>query len=162
MNNSCCSCLKPNASLECGLCKEAVCKKCAHFLAEDSFSFLTLIPQELSHQVYCSGCYQDKILPQQESYNETLQRAKDVAVFFKAQSKETRLMSRKNPPVTVNDCADKEEAVLKLAFLAASQNLNAVIDVDVCSKKIRMGTYQTQVWSGSGVPLNVSEKKLSR
>lgn len=53
-------------------------------------------------------------------------------------------MSRKKQLVTVTDCSDKEEAVLKLAFLAANQNLNALIDADICSKKIRTGTDKTQ------------------
>lgn len=160
MENSCCSCLKPKATLLCGLCKEAVCKKCAQYLEEGCFSFLKEIPGELSHSVYCRHCYEDKIAPELDSYNEAMQRAKEIAVFYKDQSKETRLMSRKSAAILVADCADKEEAVLRLAFLAAKLNFNGIIDVDVSAKKIRDGAYQTQSWSGSAIPTNISAKKI--
>lgn len=162
MENSCCSCLKPKATLVCGFCKEAVCKKCTQFLEEDSFSFLAKVPEELSHLAYCPRCFQEKISPELEAYNEIMERAKDIAVFYKAQSKETRLMSRKASPLLVADCSDKEEAVLRLAFFAAKANFNGLIDVDVNAKKVREGAYQTLTWSGSGIPANISEKKLNR
>ncbi len=47
-----------------------------------------------------------------------------------------------------------------LAFLASLEKCNAVIDVDLKSKKVRAGSYQTTVWSGSGMPANVSDELL--
>lgn len=159
MENSCCSCLKPSATLQCGICKDSVCKKCAQFLGEDSFSFLEKVSEELSHNVYCPQCFDAKVVSALEAYNETMERAKNLAVYLKDQSKETRLMSRKAQPVQVLNCADREETLLRLAFLAANAGFNCLVDVDLTSKKIREGSYQTQSWSGTAVPVQVTGRR---
>lgn len=162
MENSCCSCFKPKATLQCGICESAVCKKCAQFLEEDSFSFLTKVPKDLAHSVYCLQCFDAKVAPELEAYNDTMEKAKDIAIYYKDQSKETRLISRKELPVEVVDCADKEEAILRLAFFAAQGSFNGLIDVDMTSKKIREGAYQTQKWSGTAIPAHIDPKRLNR
>ncbi|MGZ6460585.1 MAG: hypothetical protein ACXWQX_16150 [Bdellovibrio sp.] len=91
-----------------------------------------------------------------------MEQAKNVAVFFKEQSKETRLMSRKASAFVVKDCADKDETVMRLAFFAAKANFNGLIDVDISFKKVREGSYQTLKWNGSGIPVNINNKKSFR
>ncbi|WP_413613263.1 hypothetical protein [Bdellovibrio sp. HCB-110] len=162
MENSCCSCFSAKAPLECGICKSAVCKKCAQFLEEDSFSFLAKIPQDLSFNVYCPQCFDAKVAPELDSYNDTMERAKSIMVFFKDQGKESRLMSRKEPPVQVVDCADREETLLRLAFFAAKANYNGLVDAELTSKKIREGSYQTHKWSGTAIPTHIDPKKVNR
>lgn len=160
MENSCGSCLKPSATLECGCCKDPVCKKCANFVEADYFSFLGKIPAELSHQVYCHRCYEDKVAPEMLRYEDAMERARNFPVFFTTQSKETRLIKRKEQALTVQNCADRDETLLRLAFLAAQGGFNALIDVELTSKKIKDGTYQTQIWSGTGVPVQADPKRL--
>lgn len=81
-------------------------------------------------------------------------------VFMKAQFKETRFIKRLEEPVKVAECADYDETLLRLAFQAAQLNYNGVIDVDITSKKVRTGNYQTSVFSGTAIPANVREDKL--
>lgn len=159
---TCCSCQKPKATLQCGLCKSAVCKNCAQFLPEGSFSFLKEIPEDLKHGTYCGPCYDSKVAPELSDYEETMERAKNIAVFFKNQSKETRLMRRAERPFKITDCADRDEALMRLAFLAAKGKYNALIDVDITSEKILSGRYQTSKWSGTGVPTTLDERRINR
>src|ERR1035437_2303760 len=100
--NLCSSCQKQKAVLECGLCHAVLCKKCTQFLDEDSFSFLKSIPEELTFN-YCTTCFEGKIRPQLDAYNEDMERAKDIVIFYKAQSKETRLMKRSEKPFKVEN-----------------------------------------------------------
>ncbi|KYG70611.1 hypothetical protein AZI85_01350 [Bdellovibrio bacteriovorus] len=159
-NNVCCSCQKPKATLECGHCKSAVCKNCAQFLEKDTFSFLQVLSEELSHSTYCGACYDNHVAPQLADYSETMEEAKNVAVFFKTQTKETRLLKRKEKPFKVKDCPDREETLLRLAFLAAKAKFNGLIDVDIQSEKVLQGRYQSTKWSGTGIPVQLESKRL--
>lgn len=89
-----------------------------------------------------------------------MERAKNLTVFFTADSKRTRNFSRKEKPIKVKDCTDREETLLRLAFLAVHANFNALIDVDIVSQKIRHGTYQTTQYSGTAIPVNLNLDKI--
>lgn len=91
----CSSCQKPKATLKCGLCTDALCKSCAQTLDADSFQMLKEIPPHLSHKAYCVPCFDSKVAAELETYNQDLEKARNVYVFTKAQSKETRLIKRK-------------------------------------------------------------------
>lgn len=164
MSNQNCSCgQKTKSGLICGICAASLCKGCAVFLEEDSFSFLPTVPAELSHSVYCGSCFVEKVTPEMDSYLRTMEQAKNIAVFEKNQGKETRFLSRKEKTVQVNDCADKAETLLRLAFFAAKANFNAIIDVEVTGKKAHEGgSYKRTVYSGSGVPTHVDARKIVR
>lgn len=86
--------------------------------------------------------------------------AQEIMVFMKVQNKETRNIKRLEEPVSVVDCADRAETILRLAFFTAQMNYNSVIDVDITSRKILTGNYQTTVFSGTGIPAHVNEAKL--
>lgn len=159
MEKSCCSCLTAKASLECGICHEAVCKKCAQFLGEDSFSFLSKVPQDLSHRVYCPQCFEKNVSAELQEYNQNIERAKNISVYLKDQSKESRLLKRTEAPVQVESCKDRDEVILRLAFMAVLANYNGLVDVDVIGKKIRNGSYQTQNWSGTGIPTHIPDRR---
>lgn len=108
----------------------------------------------LSHGAYCGPCYDFKVAPELEAYQEAMTAAKNIAVFFKDQSKETRNFKRLEKPYKIEGCEDREETLLRLAFFAVKDNFNAIIDVDITSKKVRTGAYQTQIWSGTAIPTN--------
>ena len=157
-----CGCGKSTSGLECGLCKAALCKSCTVFLDADYFSFLPKVPQELTHCAYCNDCFTAQIQAQVDEYDQKLERAKNILVYEKKQSKETRLFKRLEEPVNVTNCSDRQETLLRLGFLAAELNYNAIIDVHIEAKKISNGSYQTTVFSGSGIPTKVDTSKIIR
>jgi uncharacterized protein YbjQ (UPF0145 family) len=161
-NVVCVVCRKENVNFECGICNDPICKACTHFVEPNQFEFLTDIPAELAHGSYCTFCYNSKVEPEIEHYNQVKERAKSVFVFFKHQGKLTRLMTRSHHTVTVKDCADREETLMRLAFQAAQANFNAVIDIDLVSEKVRMDAYQTSKWHAVGIPANINPDRYNR
>lgn len=160
---ACVTCHKTKATLVCGICACTVCKYCAQIMDESAFSFLPKVPEKLKHQVYCSACFDKDVAPELQTYNETMERAKEVQVFFIDQSKETRLIKRpERKPYRITDCADEDETVMRLAFLAAQANYNALIEVNVVYEKVRQNSYQTHIWSGTGMPAHVEARRLIR
>lgn len=157
---SCCVCSQVKAPLVCGICGGSICKKCTQFTEEGAFSFLKTVPPALAHQIYCGVCFDREVAPALTEYEATMEAARNIMVFMKSQSKETRLISRKEPVVKVSDCADHDECILRLAFFAAQLKFNALIDVQVTPKKLITGGYQTTVYSGTGIPAHVHENKL--
>ena len=89
-----------------------------------------------------------------------LEQAKNVAMFYKDQGKETRRMSRVEKPLTVDNCLDKNDMILRLAFRAIEAGFNTLVDVDLVSQKVRNGNYQHLVWSGTAVPVSLEPEKL--
>jgi hypothetical protein len=156
----CSSCYKPKSQLACGICNSAICKSCAVFVSEDQFSFLQPLPADLSHTTYCPTCFNSKVTDAISSYDQTMEQAKNIEVFYKKQSKETRFFSRLEKPLSIEDCADYDEAILRLAFRATQAGFNALIDLDLKSKKIRDGRYQTSSWSGTAVPSHIDPSKI--
>ncbi len=163
MEKSVCSnCQKSKAALSCGICESIICKYCAQFLDEETFSYLPNIPHELSHTVYCQGCYQDKVEVSLREYNQDLVSAKEILVFFKNQGKETRLIKRLEDPIFVENCSDYKDTVMRLAFLTFKANYNGIVDIVISSEKVRTGSYQTLKWKGTGVPAIIRADKLLR
>lgn len=157
---SCTLCRKPKGVLSCGICKQNFCKKCTETLAKDSFSFFGKIPEALTHRTYCGPCYDEKVAPELFEYQSLMQKAKGVFVFVKGQGEETRLLNRNEKPIRVQACADKDETLLRLAFLAVKANFNTLLDVEISSKKLRDEGYQTTLWSGVGIPTRVDKKRF--
>ena len=89
-----------------------------------------------------------------------MDQAKNTLVFMKAQFKETRFVKRIEDPITIAECSDYDEIILRLAFKAVELNLNGIIDVDITAKKVRTGNYQTSVFSGTAIPVNILEERL--
>lgn len=159
---SCVSCNATKASLICEVCKASLCKACAQFLDEDSFAFMEKLAEDLKHSTYCPRCFDERVAPALMTYEETMERAGDVNVYFKAQSQESRFIRRVEKPLHVKDCADRDEVVLKLAFRAAQGGFNCLLDVETLSQKIIHGKWQTSTWSGSAIPASVDPKVLER
>ncbi len=89
-----------------------------------------------------------------------MEKAKEIMIFTKSQAKETRFVKRLEEPFNLKNYADHDEIIMRMAFRAVEMDFNAVIDVDVYSEKVRMGSYQTQTWCGTGIPAHVDEKKI--
>lgn len=161
-NSTCVSCYSPRASLECAGCHESVCKSCAQFADGSLFPFSSVIPDGLSEGAYCLQCFETKVRPEIEAYERTAEAAKNIEVFMKNQSKEFRLLKRAEKQVEVRDCEDRDEALLRLAFLAVQSGFDALVDVDLLPKKVRIDGYQTSVWNGTAYPARYDAKKVGR
>ncbi len=120
------------------------------------------IPAELTHRCYCAPCFNDKVGPALDAYNQNVRKAKAVFIFTKFKGEQTRLMKRNEKPIQVEGCLDERDTLLRLAFLAVKVGCNAVIDVDIRAKKLRNEGYQTIRWQASGIPTKVDADKLNR
>ncbi len=158
----CTICQKPKAKLECGLCKEPICKGCTQFVDENFFSFQKEIPKDLAFTTFCGTCFNLTIEPAIENYEETMQKAREVSLFYKDQGKETRRMVRAEKPIVIENCLDKDELILRLAFRAAEESFNTLVDVDLVSQKVKQGNYQHLIWKGTAVPISLEPEKLKR
>lgn len=161
MSLICSSCRQPKSSqgYHCGVCQRSLCKNCAQFLDDSFFSFLKNIPEELKYASYCAPCYDQIVAPAKESYLRVMKRAKGFYVFYK-KDKKVPVESRARFKVSVENCSDRKETILRLAFLAADEPYNAVIEVDVVSKKIRNYGYQKLSWSGTAFPAQIRVSQL--
>jgi hypothetical protein len=121
------------------------------FLDGEFFSFLKIVPEDLKHPSYCGPCYDQKVVSSMESYLEIIERAKKMDIFYKNE-RNVPVIRRSNVKLSVNDCPDRKETLLRLAFLAAEQSYSAVVGVDLSSKKILTAGYQKSNWSATGFP----------
>ena len=156
----CCACRLPRAQHECEVCYEPICRTCLQRVDEATFMFQPKLPEILTHNVYCQLCYDEHVAPRLETYNEVLTRAKEV--FFITLSFRGFLptLKKAKTEISVKDCTDRDETIMRLAFLAAEAGYNSIIYGEVTSQKVRDNAYQTSRWSGHGLPAIVDEAKL--
>ena len=157
----CASCKQTKARVTCGLCETPICRTCAQFLERHSFLLWEpKVPAELEHETYCAPCFISKVAPALSDYEDTVNRARAVLVFWRSRGDETRVVRSSEKPLSVADCSDEKDTLLKLAFLAAQKKFNALLDVEFKTKKVRNGGYQTTIWSGAGIPARVDASKF--
>jgi hypothetical protein len=148
--------------MTCGLCQSSVCKGCVEVLQAEAFSFMKERPQELIHNHYCSVCYATKVQPAIRSYNEIMKQAKEVFIIDKPRRQPLPILKRSAETLLVEDCLDREETVLRLAFMAAERGFNAVIKAKVVYRKVRNAGYQKMLWQGTGFPAVLQGDKLAK
>lgn len=155
----CKTCRKPKANFECGICHEHMCKTHTQFVS-DTFSFLKKVPQELTHPTYCVNCFDDKVAGPLADYENTMEQAKEVMMFTKDQTKMTGHLKRKEEPVSVVDCEDQDETILRLAFQAAQMGHNCILDVDIKTRKIIVGSHKKTIFSATAIPITIDPKEV--
>jgi hypothetical protein len=147
----------------CDLCQEPVCKDCQELLTPETFAFLPEPkPKELTLNRYCPGCFDTHVQPAQTQYEETLETAKQAYFFFKTQKAQLPITKRAQTPLKIESCPDRDETILRLAFLAIREGYNSIVDAEVTSEKVRNEGYQTSRWRGVGTPATVDTEKLER
>jgi hypothetical protein len=151
----CVICRSPKTTLKCGICQDPLCRACIECLDDDAVSLMSVIPPELTHRSYCPNCYAQKVEPQIRAYEEIVEKAEDINLFYIKEGKATRLMKRMEKPFQVNNCRDKNQAIMRLAYLAAKSNFNTLIDIDISVVRTRINSYKTSIWQGSAVPTNL-------
>jgi hypothetical protein len=90
----------------------------------------------------------------------TLKRARSVFFLDKPRRRPLPILKKSADALSVTGCADREETILRLGFLAAEKGFNAVIRAEVFPKKIRNAGYQKMEWTGTGFPAVVDEERI--
>lgn len=150
-----CSCRRPAKNRSCGLCHIPVCKDCEKLLADDAFLYAPVLPEGAGHSRYCIECFEQKIEPQLATYSETLELAKNITHVSVNYRRPLPTIKEANNDILVEDCVDRQEAILKLGFMAALGGYNSIIRTKVESKKIRNHAYQTSSWSACARAANL-------
>ncbi len=145
-------------SFRCGVCDCLLCKECAQFQEESFFSFLKEIPKALRHSIYCAPCHAREVEGAKQPYLELLEKAKEVYVFF--ENRAVPLIRRSKTKVSVENCPDRDETLLRLAFFAAEQSFNALVEVELNSEKVFNHGYQSLNWSGTAYPAEIRAASL--
>lgn len=151
----CKTCRKPKAPYSCGLCHDHMCKAHAQFLTENFSALRKEVPETLKHSTYCIPCFDDQIAAPLADYNEKMEKARDVIIYSKEQSKLTRLIKRKTDPYKVENCEDEQEALMKMSFYAVEDGFNCLIDVQFQTRKIISGSHKKTMFAASGVPVTI-------
>jgi len=89
-----------------------------------------------------------------------MERAKEVIVFSKDETKKTGHLKRKEEPYLVEDCEDHDETILRLAFFAARDGFNCLLDVHVSNKKIIVGSHKKTIFSGRAIPITIDSNEV--
>jgi len=131
------------------------------FIDDDRFSLQTE-QMSIPHSAYCPTCFEIHVAPIVIIYNQTVEKAKNIQIYESTQGKETRFLKRTEKPIHVEQCLDRAETLLRLAFSAAADGFNGIIDVEIKPTKIRNGSYQTTIWSGTGIPTQIESRKIMK
>lgn len=133
------------------------------FVDDETFAFLDRLPEGVALGAYCLPCFDVRVRPALDDYEDLMSAAENVNMFYLSQSKESRFVRRTERKIQVDNCTDKQEAILRLAFKAVQIGKNALVDVDLKSRKvIAAGGYQSSLWTGVAVPAVIDEAHLNR
>ena len=157
--DTCKTCKKPKASYTCGICQECTCKNCTQFLTE-TFDYRKVVPKDLTHPSYCGPCFDERVARPLQEYNETMEKARDIIIYSKAQTQLTRFLKRKAEPYRVENCEEEKEALMRMSFFAVEAGYNCLIDVVLSPKKIVTGSHKKIVWSATGAPITIDPTKI--
>lgn len=161
-NAACSTCRAPRATTDCALCSEPLCRRCVILPAGDAFALDPQAAPELKLPRYCQRCHDDRVAAPLAAYEETLALARDVIYLPKTYKMQVQVLKKAKNEVRVEACADRDETILRLAFLAARDGYNALIQAEVERRKVRNHAYQTSEWSGHGFPATLDVERLNR
>jgi hypothetical protein len=170
-NEKCYYCDSTKGVCDCGLCQKTICKKHREHVPEGTFSFFTVVADVLTKENYCHECYEAHVLPEKVRYDDLMFKAHEAYYLSRAYRGNVRIMKKHIKRVEVNDCDDRREMILRMAFMAAELGYNAVIDAVLESNKVRIGatknvpgkgTYQTHSWKGSALPALIDGEHLEK
>lgn len=91
-----------------------------------------------------------------------MSRARQVLVIDKPRRMPLPLIKKSKQLLTVRDCTDREEALMRLAFQAAELGFNAIIKVEMEYQKVRVREYQHTLWHVTGFPADLDPIRLER
>lgn len=157
-SSSCVICNNPKANITCRECDSSVCKSCIEFVGDALFEYDEYTDETSPVGHYCSSCYTTTIVPRLDVYNEIVERAKEVSVFSTEKSQESRLIKRTDVKLKIDECEDKEDLIMKLAYMAAKAGYNSIVDMDLVYTKTRDGSFKLANWSGTATAANLNSR----
>ncbi len=157
---TCTSCRLPKATEPCGVCDEGVCRKCVQTTSDETFQFETEVAEILKKPRYCTRCWDEHVAEALNRYEEIVTRARQVAWLPKGYRVPVPVLRKANREARVEGCADRDEVIMKLAFIAARDDYNALVKGETQSKKVRNEGWQTSSWSGWATPAYVDPRRL--
>lgn len=160
MNEVCIACRSPKADTPCGICESPICRNCRIFLDKDAFLFQAELEADLKHSFYCPNCYDEKVAPPLAQYNQDVETARGVFVYFTTAKRKVPTLKKSLIKVKVENSPDRDQTILKLAFQAVKQGFNAIIETEVVSAKVRNEGYQKSAWSGKAIPVMVDAVRM--
>ena len=95
-------------------------------------------------------------------YEDKMARAKEMYFFFNTQRSLLPVLKKATNPIRVENCEDRDETVLRLAFLSVDQGYNSVIEAEVVSAKVRNGGHHKHFWKGTAFPANLDLERFER
>jgi uncharacterized protein YbjQ (UPF0145 family) len=122
---------------------------------EDFSALRRAIPEELKHSSYCVQCFDEHVAAPLADYEEKKEKARDIIIYSKEQSKLTRFLKRKADPYKVEGCEDEEQALLKMSFYAVEDGYNCLIDIQYHTKKIIDGSHKKTIYGATAVPITI-------
>ena len=147
IQSNCISCRQAKPSRPCAHCAEPVCRRC-------------------SVEMHCPICHTQHVEPKLAAREELLARAREVHFWPKSYRGHVPVLKKAKTWVEVTDCADKSEALMQIAVMAAEQGFNALVQGELVGRKVKNGedrkAYQTMHWDARGTPAQVDEEKLER
>src|SRR4051812_31582429 len=116
----CSGCRSPKASERCPLCQAALCRKCQEAPPRGAFAHQpeALRSERLKHPAYCAPCFDTEVVPALETYEQTLELARQVSIIPKNYKGHVRIQKKALQSVAVKDIEDRDEAILQIAYLA--------------------------------------------
>lgn len=160
MTEVCKTCRKPKAPYVCGLCSEHTCKACTQFMSEDFSALRKGVPDFLKHNSYCINCFDDQVAAPLSDYTGKMEKARDIIIYSKEQSKLTRFLKRKTEPYVVEGCEDEEEAVMKMSFYAVEDGFNCLIDLQYNSKKLIVGSHKKTLVGATAMGITIDPNEI--
>ncbi len=106
------------------------------------------------------NCFDDQVAAPLGDYNEKMEKAKDIILYSKDQTKLTRLIKRKVDPYKVEDCEEEEDAVMRLSFWAVEDGYNCLIDLQYHTKKIIVGSHKKTMFGATAVPVTIDPNSI--
>ena len=131
-------------------------------MESEAFTYMSKVPADLAHARYCPRCYDAKIAQAVIDYEAMVEKAKDVYFLTKAYPGYVRVLRKHTKRVVVEDCADRRDTIVRMAFFAAELGFNAIIEAEVESFKTRSHGYLSSRWKGSAMPAQIDGEQLER
>lgn len=129
-------------------------------MMENFLAMRKKVPETLKHNSYCMPCFDENVAVPLGQYNDTMEKAKDIILYSKEQSKLTRLIKRKEEAYKVDDCEAEDEAVMKMSFYAVEDGFNCLIDLQIQTKKIIVGSHKKTMYGATAVPCTIDPKAI--
>jgi hypothetical protein len=159
---SCALCQNPKATKTCGLCQAQICKSCQELPPPHAFLYLRSIPEKLDHPSYCYKCFEEHVASELAAYEVMAEKAKNVYFLTQDYRGYVRVLRRHTTRVAVEDCDDRREIILKMAYMAAELGFNSIIQSKVeCSSVYNHG-YESSRWRASALPALIDAEQLER